>query len=76
MKYNDAYRAIFGEDRVQEKYKLIGHSFSRMAGGKHYCVSCGLVALRNRFSDWSVDKGCLSHLHPDYNRMRKLTGFN
>ena len=75
-KYNEVYKAIFNEERKQETYSLQPHSFHfNKRIGKQVCKSCGLVMLRNRFSDWSVQKGCLSELHSDYQRMRKSTGF-
>lgn len=69
----ETYKAVFGEDYTQEQYKYEPHSFdnNRRAGGKMYCRFCGLVALNNEFSQWSVRKGCLSDLHPEYKRMRK-----
>lgn len=76
MKKNELYKAIFNEEYVEEKYKYEGHNFSRSVCGKPYCVKCGLVALNNDFSRWSVDKGCLSHLHPSYkSQKRKTTPF-
>jgi hypothetical protein len=68
----DTYRAIFGEDLNKESYKMIGHSFvlsSRI--GKSVCSNCGLVALRNEFTDWSIRMGCLSADHPQYESTRK-----
>jgi hypothetical protein len=38
------------------------------------CRHCGLVALRNKFSDWSVRMGCNSAEHPDYERQRMMAG--
>jgi hypothetical protein len=38
------------------------------------CRHCGLVALRNKFSDWSVRMGCNSAEHPDYGRQRMMAG--
>jgi hypothetical protein len=34
------------------------------------CKYCGLVYLNNRFTKWSIKKGCNSSDHPDYERMR------
>jgi hypothetical protein len=38
------------------------------------CKHCGLVALRNKFSEWSVKMGCNSAEHPDYARQRSMAG--
>lgn len=68
----DTYKAIFGEDLKKEQYKMIGHSFklnSRI--GKSVCSNCGLVSLRNEFTDWSVRMGCMSSEHPQYEAARK-----
>lgn len=73
MKKNDLYKAVFGEDCKKESYKYEDHSFSRSISGKQYCTKCGLIALNNTFSRWSVQKGCLSHLHPSYKSKRKLS---
>lgn len=72
-----AYKEIFGEEFVQGAYKLQEHSFvfnSKL--GKSVCTRCGLLSLRNAFTEWSVAKGCFSDLHPQYQTKRKLTGFN
>lgn len=73
MKKQDLYKVVFGEDQQEEKYKYEGHSFSRSIAGKKYCTRCGLIALNNEFSRWSVDKGCLNNLHPSYKAQRKKT---
>lgn len=67
------YQELFGESRKQEKYTYEPHNFSGKVTGKSYCVKCGLIALNNDFSRWSVDKGCNSDLHPQYKSKRKVT---
>jgi len=38
------------------------------------CSKCGLVRLRNPFTDWCVRNGCDADERPDYKKMRdKLT---
>lgn len=67
----ETYRQIFGEEMKKEPYKMVGHSFvlnSRI--GKSVCKTCGLVALRNQFTDWAVRMGCMSEDHPNYGRER------
>ena len=65
----------FLEASNKETYKMKGHSFVPLKyTGKQYCKYCGLVALRNRATDWCVDKGCNFELHQEYkNAMRRLT---
>ncbi|ATS93451.1 hypothetical protein P1A145kb_p051 [Pectobacterium phage DU_PP_I] len=42
--------------------------------GKQVCAWCGLVALRNKASEWCVEKGCQYKLHTSYPAtMKKLT---
>ena len=72
-KARETYKAIFGEDYVEDKYKLEPHVFIASGFGKQYCRKCGLVALNNPFSIWAHEKGCYNELHPQYNQKRKLT---
>ena len=68
----ETYRAIFGEELKKESYKMIGHSFEfSKRAGKHICTNCGLVALRNEFTDWSVRAGCMASEHSQYESMRR-----
>jgi hypothetical protein len=74
MKNSVLYETLFGEKYTKEKYKLEPHNFSGTICGKPYCVRCGLIAMRNEFTQWSIDKGCLSEYHPQYETMRKRAG--
>ncbi|AEK81976.1 hypothetical protein NDAWWUGD_CDS0071 [Salmonella phage SeKF_80] len=58
-----------------EKYRMEGHRwFLDSNAGKHVCAVCGLIRLRNRATDWCVERGCLYKLHPSYkSSMRNLT---
>lgn len=67
----EIFKQVFKEEYVNESYKMQGHSFSKVVGGKQVCKSCGLVALNNDFTRWSIDKGCYSDLHPEYKNARK-----
>jgi len=68
----DTYKAIFGEDLKKDTYKMIGHSFKLSSRfGKSVCSNCGLVSLRNEFTDWSIRMGCMSSDHPQYEIARK-----
>lgn len=74
MKSKDLYKILFNEEQLNEKYSLVGHRMvfnSRV--GKSVCDNCGLVGLRNTFTDWSIKMGCLSHLHPSYKNMSSKT---
>ena len=76
MNFKDGYREIFGEEYREEKYKFMPHNFKGKVVGKHYCLKCGLVALNNDFSQWSVKMGCLSDTHPQYqSKKRQFTRF-
>ena len=58
--------------KEHRKYKMVGHSFTPLKGvGKSYCKNCGLVALRNKFTDWCVDKGCNYDVHSQYKSAKK-----
>lgn len=55
----------------KEKYELEPHRFVFWKVlGKHYCVYCGLIALKNDLSDWASDKGCLNELHPSFKSVK------
>jgi hypothetical protein len=76
-RFHDTYREMFGEDYKKESYKLIPHSmvFNKRIG-KQVCSNCGLVGLRNVFTDWSIRIGCLASEHSSYQNMRKSTGID
>jgi hypothetical protein len=68
----ETYKELFGEDLKREAYKMEAHVFvhnSRV--GKGVCRKCGLVALNNDFSSWSIRMGCYSEEHPSYESKRK-----
>lgn len=51
----------------KEEFKYEPHNFKKPRSMPwSVCVSCGLVSLNNRFTEWSVDKGCNSRYHPSY----------
>ncbi len=75
--FSTTYKEIFKEDYQKDTYKMQEHSFVFYSkAGKSICTKCGLLALKNEFSRWSIDKGCFSDVHPQYQTKRKLTGFN
>lgn len=73
MKTQDLYKLVFGESQQKETYKMVGHSFNKVIGGKQVCSNCGLVALNNEFTRWSIDKGCYADLHPQYKSVKIRT---
>jgi len=62
-------------DNNIEKYEYERHHFYLdKHAGKQVCANCGLVALRNKASEWYVEKGCQYKLHSSYqSSMTKLT---
>lgn len=53
-----------------EPYKMEPHEFKHRAGGKLYCTYCGLFALSNEFTNWSIRMGCNHRDHPQYESKR------
>lgn len=58
--------------KVKETYKMEAHQFRTdvRVGGKQYCTKCGLLALNNEFTSWSIKMGCNSESHPSYQQIR------
>ena len=53
------------------KYEYEPHSFRKTKSlSWPICQHCGLVAINNGFTRWSVDKGCNSRYHPSYKSIR------
>lgn len=73
------YQTLTGKERDEllnakdnRTYKFIGHQFVPLKGaGKQYCKSCGLVALRNKATQWCIDKGCNYDVHKDHDSTMK-----
>lgn len=67
--------AMLREQGKPLPYKFVGHSFKPLKGtGKQCCTGCGLMALRNRLTNWCVAKGCNSDSHPQYkSTLKRLT---
>ena len=59
----------------KEPFKLVAHNFNFHATGTayKYCVYCGLVAMKNEFSQWAIKQGCMNKDHPSYELKRQLT---
>lgn len=70
--FKETYKELFGEDLKRDAYKMEPHAFVQNSRiGKAVCRKCGLVALNNEFSAWSIRVGCLSEEHPSYESKRK-----
>jgi hypothetical protein len=39
----------------------------------NYCVKCGLVSLKNKFTQWAIKYGCDNESHPQYEQMKRST---
>jgi hypothetical protein len=62
---------------VKEPYSYEPHKWGDLKGiGRAYCQHCGLVRLKNEFSEWAVKMGCNNKDHPQYKAMRKKSGPN
>lgn len=48
-------------------YEYESHHWKRMKGiGYDRCIRCGLLALKNPFSQWCIKMGCDHTAHPRY----------
>lgn len=58
----------------KEEYKFEPHSFKLRILNFEYCQYCGLVALRNPLSAWSIKMGCKFDAHPGFRKaVKQLT---
>lgn len=56
-------------------YKYEAHSWGNLKGIPWRCCKhCGLLWLRNEFSDWCARMGCNADDSPQWNSMRKKAG--
>lgn len=60
----------------ERAYKFETHTFKAL-GKKlpwQYCNKCGLVAVRNKITEWCITKGCNNEDHPQYKEtLKRLT---
>lgn len=63
-----------------EPYVMEPHSWTKL-GGKaanklpwQFCQKCGLVRLRNPFSEWASKMGCNNEDHPQHEVWRRKVG--
>lgn len=70
----EVQQLLSGETK-KEPYKMVPHSFTVLNGtGKQYCHRCGLFAMKNKLSQWAIEKGCRYSDHPQWNKkVKKLT---
>lgn len=69
---NETEKSKFLNQKETVKYKFVAHSFVPLKeAGKNYCTTCGLVSLRNKLTDWCINKGCLHDVHPQYKQTVK-----
>jgi len=55
-----------------EPYKFEPHRPSKLASLPWmHCQKCGLVYLRNAFSQWAIRMGCNNEDHPQHERYRR-----
>lgn len=59
----------------KEPYKMEPHNFNmRLRGSAYiYCGKCGLIMMRNDFSQWFQKMGCNAADHPSYASQRAKT---
>jgi hypothetical protein len=55
---------------MAEPYTYEQHSFTKSIHNYKYCSKCGIVALKNSFTEWAIKKGCNSEDHPEYKTAR------
>lgn len=60
-------------EEKKEPYKFEAHNFCLNVRHWPYCVNCGLVMMKNSFSDWAVRVGCRNKEHPSYAAQRAKT---
>lgn len=56
---------------MAEQYEKEPHSFTLNVGHWPVCIKCGLVMMKNPFSDWAVKMGCNNKDHPSYESVRR-----
>ena len=63
---------------MKEPYLYVPHIFrTPKRGGKAICQRCGLVALKNPLTQWSIEKGCYFEDHPEnINKIKQYTRRN
>ncbi len=61
----------FNEISDEEKYTFENHTPIKYKNFPWLvCKHCGLVYLRNRFSQWAVRMGCNNRYHPNHKKIR------
>ena len=59
-----------GDPNETIRYTYEAHTFVKMYRSLPWlvCKHCGLLLLRNDFTQWCVSKGCLHEYHPGYKK--------
>lgn len=55
---------------MTDEYKFEHHSWNSKIGHWPVCQKCGLIMMKNAFSDWAVRMGCNNRDHPQYDAVR------
>lgn len=55
---------------MTEVYRPEPHAFTSRIVNYLYCSRCGLIMLRNDFTQWCVKMGCNYSDHPQYKAKR------
>ena len=56
---------------LKDEYKFDPHSPKKRKNiSWPVCSKCGLIYLRNDFTDWAIKMGCNNNDHPNYERER------
>lgn len=69
-----AWYTIAASDIAGEiKYEMENHSWTKSGSFPwEYCRYCGLIALRNKFTKWAINKGCNNSYHPGYHEQWEM----
>ena len=60
---------------MRENYKYEAHSPKKRKNTAYpVCEKCGLIYLKNPFTEWGIRMGCNNNDHPDYEKQRQKTG--
>lgn len=58
-----------------EPYKMVAHKWTNRFGFQ-VCQHCGLVALKNDFVKWCIDRGCHYEDHAGYKAQHAKSGID
>ncbi len=60
---------------MSTQYKVEHHQFRTgvKVGHLQYCLSCGLICMKNEFTEWALKQGCNHREHPSYKNKLGIT---